>query len=184
MNTENLNAAIRFVQSLEAGYVNPYDATMGLPEVPNFDLDELDEAMRNFAKLPPVPNYVSEIVKPKGNGGEGGDGGGGDNEDDRGDHGPIAPAVIPSVEHFEDFNDAIIEGGDEEEQIVQDELEEMIRENENARKRRRSTIPNVNDLKEEEVGPHDDKRRADDQDPLYPDIAPLVAALRDEEENN
>ena len=177
VNTENLNAAIRFVQSLEAGYVNPYDATMGLPEVPNFDLDELDEAMRNFAKLPPVPNYVPEIVKPKGNGGEGGDGGGGDNEDDRGDHGPIAPAIIPSVEHFEHFNDAIIEGGDEEEQIVQDELEELIRENKNARKRRRSIVTNVNDLKEEEVGPHDDKRRADYQDPALSRYCTLSSSI-------
>ena len=105
VDTERLNAAIRFVQSLERGYVNPYDGEMDLPAVPDFDPAELERAMQNFKKLPAIPTYIPKVRKPKGNGGEGG------REDGPAPPTPppMAPVIIPSMDEYEDFNEAIVE---------------------------------------------------------------------------
>ena len=105
VDTAHLNSVLTFVRSLQSGYVNPYDENMGLPDVPNFGpQEELDKALINFTKIPPIPTFLPKIVRPKNV----------DDDDDEkgGGRPPVAPAVIPSMEDFNDFNDAIIEGGD------------------------------------------------------------------------
>ena len=108
VDTERLNAAIRFVQSLEQGYVNPYDGEMDLPAVPDFDpADARTGHAEYLGKCRPIPTHVPKVRKPKGNGGEGGSRGDGDPPPPSPP--PMVSIVIPSMEDFEDFNEAIVE---------------------------------------------------------------------------
>ena len=66
VDTVHLNSVLTFVRSLQSGYVNPYDENMGLPDVPNFEpQEELDKALINFTKIPPIPTFLPKIVRPK-----------------------------------------------------------------------------------------------------------------------
>ena len=118
VDTTNINSMLTFVQNLQDGYTNPYNPEMPLPETPQFDPRELRAALRNFRKLPAIPTYIPKIVYRGGNN---------DNDNDsNGDgkkgtassgHKPvITPAVIPSLERFEEFNDAIV--AEEEEETI------------------------------------------------------------------
>ena len=81
------------------------------PRVPDFEPSDFERVRKILKRLPTVPTHVPKVLKPKGNAGEG----------DGPSPPPIAPTVIPSMEVFEDFNEAIVD-----EQVIVDEVEHPL----------------------------------------------------------
>ena len=62
VDTKNLNTMLMFVRTLQAGYTNPYDPGIPLPDAPQFDPRKVRAALMNFRKLPTIPNYIPKII--------------------------------------------------------------------------------------------------------------------------